>query len=71
MSISENIRQIRQNAGLTQEQFSIVAGVSPVAVSQWELGRSIPRMRSVDLIANPKVEGSIPSRPTIIPGKSI
>ena len=52
MTIGENIRRIRSKAGLTQEEFGKIAGVSGMAVSQWENGRAVPRMGAVERIAN-------------------
>lgn len=52
MGIAENIRRIRTRSGLTQEEFGKVAGVSSMAVSQWENGRAVPRMGAVQAIAD-------------------
>lgn len=52
MTIGENIRRIRSKAGLTQEEFGKIAGVSGMAVSQWENDRAVPRMGAVERIAN-------------------
>lgn len=52
MSIADNIRKIRIDADLTQEEFGDVAGVSSMAVSQWENGRAVPRMGAVQRIAD-------------------
>ena len=52
MTIGENIRRIRLKAGLTQEEFGKIAGVSGMAVSQWENGRAVPRMGAVERIAS-------------------
>lgn len=51
MGVSDGIRQLRQEHGLTQEEFGKVAGVSAMAVSQWENDRSVPRMGVVQRIA--------------------
>lgn len=51
MTIAENIRRIRRSAGMTQEEFGKLAGVSSMAVSQWENGRTVPRMGAVEKIA--------------------
>lgn len=48
MTIAENIRRIRRAAGMTQDEFGRLAGVSSMAVSQWENGRAIPRMGAVE-----------------------
>ena len=52
MSIADNIRKIRSDAGLSQEEFGKIAGVSSMAVSQWENGRAVPRMGAVQKIAD-------------------
>lgn len=52
MTIAENIKRIRAAAGMTQEEFGRLAGVSSMAVSQWENGRAVPRMRAVEKIAS-------------------
>ena len=51
MTIAENIRRIRRSAGMTQEEFGKLAGVSSMAVSQWENGRAVPRMGAGEKIA--------------------
>jgi repressor LexA len=52
MSIGDNIKAIRAARGLTQEEFGAAIGVSGMAVSQWECGRSVPRMGAVQAIAD-------------------
>lgn len=52
MGIAENIRRIRTKSGLTQEEFGKAVGVSAMAVSQWENGRAVPRMRAVQAISD-------------------
>ena len=52
MSIAENIRRVRNSNGLTQEEFGKIAGVSGMAVSQWENGRAVPRMGAVQALAD-------------------
>lgn len=51
-TIGDNIRRVRTAAGLTQEEFGRIAGVSNMAVSQWENGRAVPRMGAVQAIAD-------------------
>jgi repressor LexA len=51
MSIGANIKRIRESNELTQEDFGKIAGVSSMAVSQWENGRAVPRMGAVERIA--------------------
>lgn len=52
MSIASNIKKIRADADMTQEEFGDIAGVSAMAVSQWENGRAVPRMGAVQRIAD-------------------
>lgn len=52
MSIGSNIRHIRVARDLTQEEFGKIAGVSAMAVSQWENDRAVPRMGAVQAIAD-------------------
>lgn len=40
--IGENIRNLRKEKGITQEQLSEVMGVSIAAVSKWETGQCAP-----------------------------
>ena len=52
MTIAENIKRARTDiAHMTQEEFGKIAGVSSMAVSQWENGRAVPRMGAVERIA--------------------
>ncbi|MCR5195067.1 MAG: helix-turn-helix domain-containing protein [Pseudobutyrivibrio sp.] len=41
-NIGNNIKFLRQNAGLTQAQLGKIFGVSHVTVSTWESGRTMP-----------------------------
>lgn len=41
MQISEQIKNYRKNAGLTQEQVANYLGVSTPAVNKWEKGGSL------------------------------
>ena len=51
MGIAENLKSIREQHGLTQQQFGEIAGVSDKAVSTWELGVKIPRMKCLEKIS--------------------
>lgn len=51
MSISDNIKKIREEYKLTQEEFGKIAGVTDKAVSTWELGIKAPRMGAVQKIS--------------------
>lgn len=50
--ISENIKNLRLQHGLTQAEFGIIAGASDKAVSTWEKGTAVPRMGSLQRIAD-------------------
>ena len=51
MSIADNIKKLREEHKLTQEEFGKIAGVSDKAVSTWELGSKIPRMGTIQKIS--------------------
>lgn len=51
MPISENIKKLRQIFDVTQDELGEVAGVTGNAVSQWENGRSEPRMGAIERMA--------------------
>jgi transcriptional regulator with XRE-family HTH domain len=46
------IRQIREEAGLTQEQVAEVAGLHPTAISHLESGRRNPKYNTLKAVAN-------------------
>ena len=52
MRVAESIRKLREANSLTQEQLGEIAGVSSMAVSQWENGRAVPRMGSIQRMAD-------------------
>ena len=47
-----NIKKYREQAGLTQEQLSEMAGISPDYLSEIERGKKIPSMKRFFKIAN-------------------
>lgn len=51
MSISQNIKKLRDIFDLTQADLAEVAGVTKNAVSQWENGRAEPRMGAIERMA--------------------
>ena len=70
MGISENIKKIRRQYSLTQQQLGEIAGVSDKAVSTWESGTAEPRMGAVQRIAEhfhipmSEIVDEMPQRPT-------
>ena len=52
MNVGDSIRKIRREHDLTQEQLGRIAGVTAMAVSQWENGRAVPRMGAIQLMAD-------------------
>ena len=52
MDVGTSIKELREIHGLTQEQLGNIAGVSAMAVSQWENSRAVPRMGSIQRIAD-------------------
>jgi transcriptional regulator with XRE-family HTH domain len=52
MPVSENIKAIRNAAGLTQEDFGEIFGVGKAVVSLWENGKREPAMGIIEKIAN-------------------
>ena len=46
--IGDNIKYLRQSAGLTQAQLGKMFGVSHVTVSTWESGRTMPTLEIID-----------------------
>lgn len=52
MGISENIKLLREQYGLSQKELGKIAGVSDKAVSTWEQGIKEPRMGAIQKIAD-------------------
>lgn len=52
MKIAENIRALRREKGLTQEQLAGVLGVTTGAVYKWEAGLSQPELGKLAGIAD-------------------
>lgn len=46
-----NIRQLREDKNMTQEELANMLGVKPPAVSKWERGLAYPRMDNVARMA--------------------
>lgn len=51
MSTGANIRRLRDQRGLTQEQLGKMVDVSRSTITQWERGWTTPRMGNVQLLA--------------------
>lgn len=51
MGFSENIKNLRKEHNLTQEQLGKIAGVSDGAVSTWENGKAFPRIGAIERMA--------------------
>lgn len=52
MIIGNNIKRIRQNKGVTQEQLGDSIGVSGQAVSKWENGSALPDIQVLPKLAD-------------------
>jgi repressor LexA len=52
MDIANKILSLRQQHGLTQEELGRIAGVTDKAVSSWENGTRLPRIGTIEKIAN-------------------
>ncbi len=52
MTIKENIKKLRLEHNLSQEELSKIAGVSDRTVSSWENGTRTPRMGPLQRIAD-------------------
>lgn len=51
MSTGANIRRLREQRGLTQEQLGKMVDVSRSTITQWERGWTTPRMGNVQILA--------------------
>ena len=52
MSFSENLKQIRREHHLSQEELAELLGVSRQAVSKWELGQGYPEVEKLLLLSS-------------------
>ena len=50
--LDENIRVMRREKGLTQEQLAEVMGVSTASVSKWETGVAVPELGMLAALAD-------------------
>lgn len=51
MDIGKNIRRLRKQRGMSQEELARELDVSRAAVTQWETGRSKPRMGTIERLS--------------------
>ena len=49
---SDNIKKLREEAGLTQDEFAEKIFVTRTAVSKWENGKSYPSIDSLKVISD-------------------
>lgn len=52
MTIGTNIKRLRQNKGVTQEQLGAVLGISSQAVSKWENDSALPDILALPVLAD-------------------
>ena len=50
--IGEYLRDLRRRRGMSQQELALALGVSKQTISNWEVGRKVPRMKVVEKIAN-------------------
>ena len=51
MTIGENIRKLRTDAGLSQESLGRMMGLSRVAVTKWETDAAVPTMGHIERLS--------------------
>lgn len=52
MTIGQNIRQLRKDRDMTQEELANAIGVTPQAISKWEKDTGLPDIRQIIPLAN-------------------
>lgn len=52
MSFGENLKNVRKQRGVTQEELAEILGVSRQAISKWESGTSVPDVQLLLRIAD-------------------
>ena len=52
MTIGQNIRQLRKDREMTQEELANAIGVTPQAISKWEKDTGLPDIRQIIPLAN-------------------
>ncbi|MFV4922827.1 helix-turn-helix transcriptional regulator [Lactobacillus delbrueckii] len=50
--IGKYLRDLRRRRGMSQQELALALGVSKQTISNWEVGRKVPRMKTVEKIAN-------------------
>ena len=82
MSVGTNIKQLRDRAGMTQEELADKLGVARSTVTQWENGWSNPRMGMVqklagvfhvtssDIVSDEPIKSSLPANAIPVRGTS-
>ena len=50
--IGKYLRDLRRRRGMSQQELALALGVSKQTISNWEVGRKVPRMKAVEKIAN-------------------
>lgn len=51
LTIGERIKQCRLERGMTQKDLAERMGISPVCISQYETGKRVPKIETIDRIA--------------------
>ena len=51
MTFAENVKMLRKQAGMSQEQLAEKLGVSRQAVTKWETGAGIPDIENIMAIS--------------------
>lgn len=50
--IGKYLRDLRRRRGMSQQELALALGVSKQTISNWEVGSKVPRMKTVEKIAN-------------------
>ena len=52
ITLANNLRELRKNKNLTQEELAGYLNISPQAISKWERGEGFPDIAMLPVIAN-------------------
>ena len=52
LTIGERIKQCRLERGMTQKDLAERMGISPICISQYETGKRVPKIETIDRIAS-------------------